>query len=1203
MDTRQLPLTMKTTLLFVAVLAVSSPLAFAQTYLQETYESSTVGEKPDGTITFSPSTNTATNGAVVVDSGSTPSNPLSGQSLYLFDLAGDLSSGDPTHMRADFNGGTNVSNVRVDFNFRRGFKAIDAGDADTRYHFALGRSGDSLNNSDFRPFEIRIVNNGDLVVNSLSGSSSVGTHLTAASNQMTIMANSHDTNSVDYSDSNLGSGSVAPNTVIIFLNGSSVGTFDFHQTPDLANAPQVDFKAQNEDLGQYAFYQDSKRQGELVVDNLTIAALTAPIASLQGPTGLAASSPDSFTVNLTWTDVADDEGEYRVERKSGSGAFTQVASLSANSTSYSDESVSDGTSYVYRVIAASGTVVSDPSNEVSIATAVQASPVIRSTSAPGIVVAGATASVTVTTAGQGTLSYQWYRGTSGSTGDPIANATSATLTLPGMNATTTVWVRVTNASGSVDGDSIVLSVRTAGTTLVNNATELTSAISTAGAGDTILLADGTWSDLVITLLGEGTDGFPITVGAETPGKVILTGSSRAEIGGSYLQLRDLVFSGSYTGSEDEIIQFRASGVGAAEDSRVTNITILNYVPENGAKTVWVGMYGKRNRLDHSYLKGHDVIGVTVIVWPDGTPNDHRIDNNHFDDRKDGGGQNGWETIRIGTSDVSLTSSRTLVEHNLFTRVDGEIEIISNKTGDNIYRYNTFLECSGTLTLRHGNDCLIDSNFFLGRGRSGSGGIRVIGENHVIVNNHFEETNVRSGAAITVYAGVDGGALNEYAAANNVTIANNTFVDNQGLAIDLGTGLGSSSRTVLPTGGSITDNVIVQTSGSGATQVSGAAISAPTWINNLISGGSFGNAPSGGFVSADPVMTFDPLRLVSLPSATGPVAGAATGSLSMTALDIEGRARGASRDVGAFEVSSLATGGLVFGSASTLTTGPTFLSSDRTLGTPNARFVNSSVRALSGNGEAVLTNGFVIGGTGLKSVLVRTVGPGLEAFGVTDVMPSPNVVLFNSIGTELESNTGWENGAADAIIRASVKVGAFPLVAGTADSALVTTLSPGAYTAQVVPGGGVAGTVLVEVYDLTPGSGNLVNQSARGEVSEGQAVIVAGFVINGTSPRRALVRCAGPGLGAFGVTTAIDNPEIKLFNSDEQMFAANDDWDAGPEGAAIGTAAQTIGAFAFAAGSKDAAILVTLEPGLYTAHASGVEGSTGTALLEVYLLAD
>lgn len=1191
---------MKFPLLFIAATAVLTPLSLAQTYVQETYESDTVGEKPAGTITFSPSTNTSLNGARVIDSGSSPANPLSGKSLYVYDLSGDGNSGDPTHMRAELNGGANVSNVRVDFDFRRGTLPIDGGDADTRFHFALGRAGDSLNNSDFRPFEIRIVNNGDLVVNSISGSDSVGTHHTGASNHLTIMANSHDTNAVAYSDGTLGSGSVAPNTLVVFLNGTSVGTFNFHQTPDPANAPQIDFLAQNEDFGQYAFYQDSKRQGELVIDNLTIAALTAPVASIQAPSGLAASSPNSFTINLTWTDAADNEGEYRVERKSGSGAFSQIATIVANSTSYSDQTVSDGTTYVYRVIAAGGSIVSDPSNEVTIATATQITPVIRSTVAPEIVVAGAAATVSVTTAGQGTLTYQWYQGPSGNTSSPIAGATSSTLTISSLSETTTVWVRVTNGAGSVDGGSVSLVVRAAGTTIVNNATELAAAIATAGAGDSILLADGTWNNLAIKLTGEGTAGFPISVGAQTAGKVILTGSSHVEMAGSYLEVRDLVFSGAYSGSEDEVIQFRASGSGSAHNSRVTNVSFLNYVPANGSKLSWVAFYGSNNRLDHCYLKGHDVIGVTVLVWPNGTPNDHRIDHNHFADRKSGGGANGWETIRIGTSDVSMTTSRTVVEHNLFTRVDGEIETISNKTGGNIYRYNTFLETSGTLTLRHGNNCVVDSNFFLGRGRDGTGGIRVIGENHVIVNNHFEKTAVRSGAAITVYAGVDGGALNEYFAAHNVTIANNTFVDNLGLAIDVGTGLGSSSRTVLPTGGQIMNNVIVQTGSSSFTQLGGAAISAPTWTSNLVFGGSIGSAPSTGFITANPNMTFDALRLISLPSSTGAVVGAATGSLAATALDIEGRPRGSTRDLGAFEV-SLTVEGLVFGPASTLTTGPAYLSSDRVLGSPNARFVNSSVRAVSDSGNAILTNGFVIGGTGLKSVMVRTVGPGLAAFGVPDVMPEPNVVLFNAAGTELASNAGWETGSADQINRASARMGAFPLVSGTKDSALVTTLAPGPYTAQVVPGGGISGTVLVEVYDLTPGSGYLVNQSSRGDIREGQAVLVSGFVIDGTTPRRALVRCAGPALGGFGVASAISDPELKLFNSAEQEIAANDNWSAGTDATAISTASQTIGAFAFEQASKDSAILITLTPGVYTAHARGVAGATGTVLLEVYLL--
>ena len=234
---------------------------FAQTYYSNTFESDTVGAPPEGDFTRSPSANTSTNGFEVIDSSSSPVNPLgSTKALYLFDRSGDLTSGDPSHLRRPFADDLNVSNVRVDFEFRRGFLAVNSADEDTRFHFALGRAGDSLNNSDFRPFEIRILNNGALVVNSIDGSATAGMHLTDAKNQLTIFANSHDTESVAYSDPTLGSGSLASNTLKVFLNETDLGTFTFHQTPDLANAPQVDFYAQNDDLGQFAFYQDSRRR-------------------------------------------------------------------------------------------------------------------------------------------------------------------------------------------------------------------------------------------------------------------------------------------------------------------------------------------------------------------------------------------------------------------------------------------------------------------------------------------------------------------------------------------------------------------------------------------------------------------------------------------------------------------------------------------------------------------------------------------------------------------------------------------------------------------------------------------------------------------------------------------------------------------------------------------------------------------------------
>ncbi|MCF3650499.1 chondroitinase-B domain-containing protein [Synoicihabitans lomoniglobus] len=1180
---------------FLAVWAASALVSSAQTYWQDSFESDAPGSAPAGAYTVSPSSRTTTNGAMVVAAETSPANPGPGNALYLYDLSGDLTSGDPTHLRADFNGGTNVSNVRVDFDFRRGFAAIDPADEDTRFHFAVARSGDSLNNSDFRPFELRILNRGDLVVNSIAGSATVATHQTDAINHVTLLINSHDTNSVTFSDPALGNELIAPNTFVVYLNHASVGTFAFHQTPDPTNAPQIDFLAENNDLGQFAFYQDSRRQGELLVDNISITAITEPVTTVAAPTGLAGTASDAFTVDLNWTDQADNEGYYIVRRQEGDGTNWIIAELPANSTSYTDTGVEESTTYNYTVQAGAAMIMSDASNVAVISTPAQVGPVIRSVTAPDFVLSGETAIVTVSTAGAAPLSYQWYRGVTGDTARPIAGATSRTLSLPGFTASANVWLRVSNASGAVDSDTVALTVQTPGTTIVTTEAQLNAAIAAAGAGDTILLADGTWNDVVIRFSGVGTATAPITVGAVTPGSVIMRGASRAQVGGDYLILRDLIFSGPYSGNDDEVIQFRNSGT-MAEHCRVTNVALINYVPAAGTDTDWVSFYGRHNRLDHCYFKGHDVPGVTVVVWLDGSPNDHRIDHNHFDERASGGGANGWETIRIGTSDYSLSSSRTIVEHNLFSRQDGEIEIISNKSGDNIYRYNTFLDCAGTLTLRHGDRCRVDSNYFLGRGRSGSGGVRVIGTDHVIVNNHFEGTAARDGAAITIYAGVSSGALNEYYAAHRALVAHNTFVNNNGLAIHVGTGFGSRNRTVLPTDVTLANNLVTRPGSASNSLFGGDAVADQTWTHNLYQGGTVGSAPAAGFTAFDPQFKFDALRLLSLPTASTPAP-----ALAEVTLDIEGRTRGAMSDIGAHELSSTVAA-VVTGAATTLTTGPSYLAASRTVGTPNARLVNSSVRAVSESGAAILINGFVIGGNDLKSVLVRTIGPGLATYGVDGFMPQPSVVVFNAAGTELDRNAGWDqdDGGAD-LARASAAVGAFALEAGVADSAVIATLSPGAYTAQVQPVDGTGGTVLVEVYDLTPGSSSLTNQSARGEVRAGQEVLIAGFVVDGTAPRRALVRCVGPGLAGFGVADAIDDLTLRVFDRAGEVVIDNDNWSSAGNAAAIASAASAVGAFALEEGSADAAALLTLPPGPYTVHTSGVGGDTGTALIEIYFL--
>src|SRR6185503_5205810 len=157
------------------------------------------------------------------------------------------------------------------------------------------------------------------------------------------------------------------------------------------------------------------------------------------------------------------------------------------------------------------------------------------------------------------------------------------------------------------------------------------------------------------------------------------------------------------------------------------------------------------------------------------------------------------------SHQSMTNSGTLVEQNLFERCDGEIEIISSKSCENVYRGNTFLNCAGMLTLRHGNRCTIEDNFFFGGHRKGSGGIRIIGEDHLIVNNYMEAIN---NGAFWITAGIPDSPLRGYFRAQRCTIAFNTVADSNGPYITLDAGMGSSNRTLMPENITIANNLFV-----------------------------------------------------------------------------------------------------------------------------------------------------------------------------------------------------------------------------------------------------------------------------------------------------------------------------------------------------------------------------------------------------------
>jgi uncharacterized protein (DUF1800 family) len=268
---------------------------------------------------------------------------------------------------------------------------------------------------------------------------------------------------------------------------------------------------------------------------------------------------------------------------------------------------------------------------------------------------------------------------------------------------------------------------------------------------------------------------------------------------------------------------------------------------------------------------------------------------------------------------------------------------------------------------------------------------------------------------------------------------------------------------------------------------------------------------------------------------------------------------------------------------------------------DARLANLSTRAQTGSGAAVLTAGFVISGTANKQVLVRAVGPALTSFGVSGALADPVLTLLNSSNTIVATNDNWT--AADATTFASV--GAFALPNGSKDAAIVTTLAPGGYTAQVTSANTAAGIALVEVYEIGTSGGKLINISTRAQVGTGTSVMIPGIVVGpGVGTRRLLLRAAGPALSPFGLTGTLADPTLTLTTSTGTAIATNDDWGT-PNGtnavdpAGMSNAFAQAGAFPFTSGSKDSALLVDIGPGSYGVQVSGVGSTSGLALVEVY----
>jgi hypothetical protein len=244
------------------------------------------------------------------------------------------------------------------------------------------------------------------------------------------------------------------------------------------------------------------------------------------------------------------------------------------------------------------------------------------------------------------------------------------------------------------------------------------------------------------------------------------------------------------------------------------------------------------------------------------------------------------------------------------------------------------------------------------------------------------------------------------------------------------------------------------------------------------------------------------------------------------------------------------------------------------------------------GDQVGIGGFIITGTASKSVLIRAIGPSLTGFGVPNALANPSLELHGPSGFVPISNDNWQEDPVQmALIQATGIAPTNPF-----ESAIEASLPAGAYTAIIRGDGNTSGVALVEVYDLDQTvDSKLANLSTRALASTGDNIVIAGFILGGSSSdNRIVVRGLGPSLTAVGVPNALGDPTLEVRDNNGALLVSNNDWQ---ENSA--QASEIAGASLAPSSNFESAIAATLPPGLYTALLSGRNNSAGIGVVEVY----
>jgi hypothetical protein len=382
--------------------------------------------------------------------------------------------------------------------------------------------------------------------------------------------------------------------------------------------------------------------------------------------------------------------------------------------------------------------------------------------------------------------------------------------------------------------------------------------------------------------------------------------------------------------------------------------------------------------------------------------------------------------------------------------------------------------------------------------------------------------------------------------------------------------GTYSVTITNPGGTVTSANAILTVTSGGVPVPVAIIEQPVPVSTTVGGGAAFTVG----VTGDAAVTYQWRKnQAAIAGATGP---------TFTLTDLQ------NSDAATYDV-------LVANGFSATISFPTPLTVSPV--TVPSRLTNVSVRGFSGTGDQALVIGFVVAGSGNESLLVRAVGPTLAEFGLTGLLADPQLAVYGSGEQLVASNDNWGGGAT--LATAFQQAGAFPLPTGSLDSAVLMSLPTGAYTAVIDGANNGTGVALLEAYDVDTAPAPVarcVNVSALGLAGAGSNSLTIGFVITGATSKTLLIRSIGPTLASFGIGGSMANPQLTIFDSGQNALTANAGWAGTAE---LTAAFNYVGAFPLPPTSQDAALLVTLAPGVYSAVVAGANGSTGIALIELY----